>query len=53
MSALDFNKIIAFDDKSKHNLFDLKINSLINKIDSKKNRFVFKNLILPAYDKKK
>ncbi len=48
----NFNKIIAFDDKSSHDLFDLKLNSLIYKNSLKKNKFFFKNLILPSYKKK-
>ena len=47
-----FNKIITFDDKSNHNLFDLKINSLTNLTKSKKKN-PFENLILPSYEKKK
>ncbi len=42
-----FDKIISIDDKSNHNYFDLKINSLI-----KKNSSSFKNLILPSYNYK-
>lgn len=46
-----FKKIIALDDKSKHKVFDLRINSLINLRSRKKNRSIFENLILPSYEK--